>query len=464
MGEEKFQKMIKEATVHIDWCVELYRMQAEQGGYFLHEHPSGATSWKLRSIKDLMFEKNVEVVEADMCMFGMTTNVKGKEMAAKKPTKFMSNSPEIVRELARKCRGEHEHGWLVGGARTKKAAIYPKGLCDAVCRGFKMQIDADGIKRRKVQEAILSAIDGANEIDVDQILSMANGEFIDDVKGGKLNANEVEKARREEMGYLLKHKVYTKTSRQECIEKTGKQPIRVRWVDTVKAGGQHRSRLVAMQFKDGDRPDLFVPTPAIESVRLLISKAARRRHSVMVADVRRAYFYAKARQTLYVELPDEDKRPGEDGMVGRLNMSLYGTRDAARNWEEELNETFEALGFQKGRAAPCSYLHKVRDIAVVVHGDDIVSTGEDGQLEWLNKKIKAKYEVREQWLAKVGDKVNVLNKTIEMTAAGFEIEADERHAAMIISDMGVTKPISTTLPKEAEHGEEVVDHDAGPPS
>ena len=46
--------------------------------------------------------------------------------------------------------------------------------------------------------------------------------------------------------------------------------------------------------------------------------------------VSRAYFYAPARRPVYVALPQEDF---EEGMCGRLNASMYGTRDAAANWE-----------------------------------------------------------------------------------------------------------------------------------
>ena len=49
-------------------------------------------------------------------------------------------------------------------------------------------------------------------------------------------------------------------------------------------------------------------------------------------DVKRAYFHAKARREMYVDLPPEDK---EDGMCGMLVKSMYGTRDAAHNWEHE---------------------------------------------------------------------------------------------------------------------------------
>ena len=47
-------------------------------------------------------------------------------------------------------------------------------------------------------------------------------------------------------------------------------------------------------------------------------------------DVRRAYFYAESKRTVYADLPPEDH---EDGMCGKLLKFMYGTRDAAQNWE-----------------------------------------------------------------------------------------------------------------------------------
>ena len=49
----------------------------------------------------------------------------------------------------------------------------------------------------------------------------------------------------------------------------------------------------------------------------------------MINDVSRAFFCAPARRQVFVELPQEDK-DGRD-MVGELNYSMYGTRDAAQN-------------------------------------------------------------------------------------------------------------------------------------
>ena len=73
---------------------------------------------------------------------------------------------------------------------------------------------------------------------------------------------------------------------------------------------------------------------------------------LMLSYVMRAYFHAPATRELYVELPDED--PGKaQGLVGKLKLSLYGTRDAAANWQKCVSEHLVGLGFQQGRSNPC---------------------------------------------------------------------------------------------------------------
>jgi hypothetical protein len=61
---------------------------------------------------------------------------------------------------------------------------------------------------------------------------------------------------------------------------------------------------------------------------------------------------ADAVREVYVELPEEDR---EEGMCGRLLKSMYGTRDAAFNWETTYREFLEDCGFKTGRASACKY-------------------------------------------------------------------------------------------------------------
>ena len=81
--------------------------------------------------------------------------------------------------------------------------------------------------------------------------------------------------------------------------------------------------------------------PPLETLRYVNSHAAtwaegEARRGVMINDARRAYSYAKATRDLYIELPAEDPEAGRD-KLGKLKLCLYGTRDAAKGWQETLS-------------------------------------------------------------------------------------------------------------------------------
>ena len=94
----------------------------------------------------------------------------------------------------------------------------------------------------------------------------------------------------------------------------------------------------------------------------------------MLSDVKRTYCHAKASRELYVELPHQDPWWSADE-VGRLNLALYGTRDAATLWQECVADHLEGVGFRRGRSNPCVLSHKHRELRVLVQGDDYASVG-----------------------------------------------------------------------------------------
>ena len=80
------------------------------------------------------------------------------------------------------------------------------------------------------------------------------------------------------------------------------------------------SCLVAREFNVGyDKPEWFAATPPGETLRLMLSNfASSRSNKFMYADASRAYFYAPAVRAVYVKLPDEYRKVGDEGLVGRL--------------------------------------------------------------------------------------------------------------------------------------------------
>ena len=65
-------------------------------------------------------------------------------------------------------------------------------------------------------------------------------------------------------------------------------------------------------------------------------------------DVRRAYFYAKIQRDVYIEFLKEDPDYGKS-TVGKLKFAFYGTRDAAKGWQETLSSHPESFGFVRGQ-------------------------------------------------------------------------------------------------------------------
>jgi hypothetical protein len=288
---------------------------------------------------------------------------------------------------------------------------------------------------------------------------MATECYWDDLSGKKLKPNLVKKAREEEMEEFNKHMVYKKVPLAKAWSSTGKKPIAVRWVDVNKGDEQdpnYRSRLVAKEIKKYSDWSLFAATPPWEAIKLLFSLAVtegrgwkdtkEKGKKIEVSDVRRAYFYAKARRQVFVELPDEDSQPG---MCGELGKSMYGTRDAANNWEQEYCEFLKSVGFARGASVPCSFHNAKRDMCLVVHGDDFTILGYDSDLDWLKVEMKKKFEIKTTRIgpARGDDKsLKLLNRIVEWTPQGIAIEGDQRHAELVVKDLELeltSKSVST---------------------
>ncbi len=160
------------------------------------------------------------------------------------------------------------------------------------------------------------------------------------------------------------------------------------------------------------------------------------RKQVTLVDISRAYFNAVIKRRVFVELPPEAGRGR--GVVGELQKCMYGTRDAAQGWEQTYRDALEYLGFVRGRASPCIFVHSKRDIHLTVHGDDFFAAGLPADLSWFERALLARFEGKVKGrLAHANDELRILNRVARRTHEGYEWEADQRHAGMLICGEGV---------------------------
>ena len=148
MNPKTVQRLIREGIVHLKCVCQLYQLQLDNGRHFLHEHPASAASWDEKCIRRIMDLHPVGLVTADQCEYGLTTPSQEDPSVmapAKKPTKFMSSSPHMLKQLSKRCSGGHTHQHLVGG-RSANAAFYPLPLVTAILRGIRDTYDAECVE------------------------------------------------------------------------------------------------------------------------------------------------------------------------------------------------------------------------------------------------------------------------------------------------------------------------------
>ena len=143
----------------------------------------------------------------------------------------------------------------------------------------------------------------------------------------------------------------------------------------------------------------------------------------------------------------------------KIEQVLVWHKGRARNWEDEVVQTMMELGSARGGASAWHYYDVKTGVPLVVHGDDLISTGPESGFKALSEGRKATYEVKEQ---RPGEKhsreIKALSRKMQWCDEGIVVKVEETHSRFIISELGVEteRPLTTTLP-EQEKGQSFED-------
>ena len=123
-----------------------------------------------------------------------------------------------------------------------------------------------------------------------------------------------------------------------------------------------------------------------------------------------------------MEVPKEDPN-WQPGLLGKLRLSLYGTRDAAANWQKCVADHLISLGFRQGKSNPCVFWHRDRDIKTLVHGDDYASAGSYDSLKWLEERLAKRFDMKTRIVGLSGktdvvEEGKILNRVVRVTKKG----------------------------------------------
>ncbi|EDN07547.1 hypothetical protein HCAG_04057 [Histoplasma mississippiense (nom. inval.)] len=162
----------------------------------------------------------------------------------------------------------------------------------------------------------------------------------------------------------------------------------------------------------------FAPVVSASTSRALMAISASRGWHVLQIDMVTAFLNAQlpADERIYMSQPT-GFREGRGDLVCELMQGLYGLKQAALLWYEELRKMLLQSGFRVSPYDAGLFIHDARKVYMTVYVDDVRLYGpkiED--LNWAKAAIAANYEIKD-----VGDSNRYLGMKIERDSTSLTL-------------------------------------------
>ncbi|RVW79188.1 Retrovirus-related Pol polyprotein from transposon RE1 [Vitis vinifera] len=186
------------------------------------------------------------------------------------------------------------------------------------------------------------------------------------------------------------------------------------------------------------------PTAKIISVRCLLALAATRGWSLHQMDVNNAFFHGDLHEEIYMSPPLGLRRQGEENLVCRLHKSLYGLKQASRQWFAKFSEAIQSAGYAQSRADYSLFTRKQGKsfTAILIYVDDILITGNDPvSIATTKKFLHSHFHLKD-----LGDLKYFLGIEVSASKNGIFV-SQRKYALEIIEDAGLlgAAPIDTPM-------------------
>jgi hypothetical protein len=172
----------------------------------------------------------------------------------------------------------------------------------------------------------------------------------------------------------------------EVVERPyGCKPVGCKWVlkKKLRSDGtidKYKARLVAKGYtqKEGeDFFDTYSPVSRLTTIRVLLSLAASHGLLVHQMGIKTAILNGELEEEIYMDQPEGFVGKGQEGMVCKLVKSLYGLKQASKQWHDKFDRTLTSVGFVTNKADKCVYYRYGGGEGVILclYVDDILIFG-----------------------------------------------------------------------------------------
>lgn len=235
-----------------------------------------------------------------------------------------------------------------------------------------------------------------------------------------------------------------------------KHAIGCKWVYKVKLNAdgtleRYKERLVSKRYtqQEGiDFVDTFSPVAKMITVKTLLAVAAAKNWSLTQLDISNAFLNGELTKEINMKLPlGYTPKAGvtlPPNVFCKLNKSLYGLKQASRQWFMKFSMILLSLGFQKSHSDHTLFIKQVEGkyVAILVYVDEfIIASNNDDDVLFIKDSLTAHFKLRD-----LGPLRYFLSLEIVRAALGISV-TQRKYTLELLEDAGLLacKPSSVPM-------------------
>jgi hypothetical protein len=272
----------------------------------------------------------------------------------------------------------------------------------------------------EVEETAFAAVGPTIAVRQEVPIPKSYKEAVEDEKWGHMWKEAIQK----ELIALESNNTWT-----PAVPPNGANLVTSKWVFDVKrmisgAIEKFKARLVARGFSQKfgvDFMETFAPTVRHDTLRVFMAVVCKDDLELHQVDVNNAFTESTLQEDIFMIPP-----PGVDippNMVFKILRSLYGLKQAARDWNQLCVSKLIKIGFTQSEVDPCLLIHHERKIMIMTHVDDIpIAAPKLEDVLWFKKELGKVFKIKD-----LGEPDKILGVRITRDRKNGTLKLDQGH-------------------------------------
>ncbi|TYK11909.1 gag/pol protein [Cucumis melo var. makuwa] len=163
-----------------------------------------------------------------------------------------------------------------------------------------------------------------------------------------------------------------------------------------------------------------------KSIRILLSIVTFYDYEIWQMDVKTAFLNDNLEESIFMSQPEGFITKGQEQKVCKLNLSIYGLKQASRSWNIRFDTAIKSYGFDQNVNEPCVYkkINKEKVVFLVLYVDDILLIGNYvGYLTDVKAWLAAQFQMKDLGEAQYVLRIQIIrdrkNKTLALSQATY---------------------------------------------